>query len=156
MFVALEVCKVPARSHKVGSHPLDGVHEHSGASKQGCFAAPDDGARGLEPWPEPMNDITIGIPSVRSEVRETSLRTFANLETWYSGGSLNIQKDFKAITGAPSDRVRFLELGSRGGFMSDGELIRFAGTLVFTEDEVGNVDGFPGRLLRVAIVNLDY
>jgi hypothetical protein len=90
MFITLEVSKVPAGGHEVGPHPLDGVHEHSGTGELGCLAIVDDDSGGLEPRPEPMNDITLGFLDVRSEVGETSLRTFTDLETWDSGGSLNV------------------------------------------------------------------
>ena len=40
--------------------------------------------------------------------------------------------------------------------MSDCELVRFAGTLVLTRGEVGDIDGSPSRLLSLWIVNLDY
>ena len=52
--------------------------------------------------------------------------------------------------------VRLLELGTRGGFMGDGEIVGFARTLVFTRTEVGDVYGPPGHILGIRIVNLDH
>lgn len=155
MFITLEVSKVPAGGDEVRPHPLDSVHEHSGTSERGCLAIFENDASGVEPRPEPMDDITLGFPNIRPEVRETSLRTLADLETWDSSRSLNFHRDLELVTGSSEDGVRLLELGSRGGFMRDGELVRFAGTPVFTRVEVGDIDRFPGRLLGVRIVNLD-
>jgi hypothetical protein len=40
--------------------------------------------------------------------------------------------------------------------MGDGELVRFAGTFVFTGIEVGDVDGSPDRLLGIWVINLGH
>ena len=90
MFVTLEVGKVPAGGYEVGSHTLNSVHEHSGTSERGRLAIVDDDAGGVEPWPEPMDDITLRFLDIRSEVGKTTLRAFADLETWYGCGSLDI------------------------------------------------------------------
>jgi len=40
--------------------------------------------------------------------------------------------------------------------MSDGELVRSAGTFVITGIEVGDVDGSPDRLLGIWVINPGY
>ena len=90
MFITLEVSKVPAGSYEIGSHPLDGMHKHSATGELGCLTIVNDDSGGLEPRPEPMNDVALGFLDVRSEVGETSLWTFTDLETWDSGGSFNV------------------------------------------------------------------
>lgn len=156
MFVTLEVRKVPAGCHEIGPHPLNSVHEHSGTTERGCLAVLDDDARGLEPRPKPMDDISLGFIDVWPEVGETSFRPFANLETWNCGGPLYVQRDLQVIVESSEDRIRFFEFRPRGRFVGDGELVRFAGTSVFTGTEVGDVHGFPSRLLGVWIVNLHH
>ena len=103
-----------------------------------------------------MDDVTLGFLNVRSNVRKPPLRTFADLETWGSRGSLNVNRDLKVVAEVSVDGVRLLELGTRGGFMGDGEIVGFARTLVFTRTEVRDVYGPPSHILGIRIVNLDH
>jgi hypothetical protein len=103
-----------------------------------------------------MDYVTFGFLDIRSEVGETSLWAFANLETGDGSGSFYVQRDLQAVIESSEDGIRLFKFSSRGRFVGDGELVRFAGTSVLTGTKVGDVHGLPNRLLCIWIVKLDH
>ena len=83
MRTALEVAKVPPGGDEVGSHALDGVHEHADAVDDGSLALADDVSTRDGVWPEAVDDVSLGFVHVRAKVREPALGTLADFEAGY-------------------------------------------------------------------------
>lgn len=154
---ALETGKVPARGDQVRSHALDRVDEHPLALDLDNLALAHDHARRARPRPEAMHDVALGLLEVRPKVRETPLGAFPELPSGDVSGVRDFERELEVVGEVGADGVRFGRGRAGGGFVRDGELVSFAGSLVEVGrrgHEVGDVDGLPCRFLRRRVVDL--
>lgn len=161
MLLALEVRKVPASGDEVGPHTLYGVHEHAGALDGGRLAILYDMASSDSSGPKSMDDVSIWLLEVVTEIGVSSLGTFSDLEAGNGGGPTDVERDLEVVGKIDIDGIGFgvfeRRVGRfRKGLVSDGELVGSARSFVEIRrgsGEVGDIDGTPGGLLGVRVVN---
>lgn len=154
---ALEVRKVPPRGDKVRAHALDGVHHHAGRVDLDGLALEHDETLACGAWPEPMDDISLGVSEVRPEVGKATLGALADLEARDGCRAGDVERDLEVVVDVGPDGVALWLVTARAALVSERELIRLARALVEAGrrgDKVGDIDGLPDLLAGVGVIDL--